>query len=127
LISSAIVGVIAQRLVRRLCKKCKKEHVPDKNERKILGISENDNVVIFVPVGCDECNNIGYKGRIAVHEILTFNRELRDLVTQNVTADVLKDAAVKLGMRTLRHNCIRLILNGVTTIEEMFNISNGDD
>lgn len=123
LISSAIVGVIAQRLVRRLCKKCKREHVLDNSERQILELRDGDNPIIYEPVGCDECNNIGYKGRIAVHEILTFNRELRDLVTQNVTSDVLRDAAVKCGMRTLKYNCMRLIFNGVTTIEEMFNIS----
>jgi type IV pilus assembly protein PilB len=123
LISSSIVGVIAQRLVRRLCSKCKRERVPSLHERTMMGLKEDEDIRVFDAVGCDGCNGGGYKGRIAVHEVLTFNRELHDMITKNATLDEIKDVAVKNGMKTLKVNCLRLIKAGVTSIEEMHSIS----
>ncbi|HEX9060015.1 MAG TPA: ATPase, T2SS/T4P/T4SS family [Clostridia bacterium] len=123
LISSSVVGVIAQRLVRRLCVKCKEEYEPDLNEREVLGINGDDQVKIYRKKGCPACNNTGYKGRIAIYEIMTVNRELRDLISKNVNSGVIKDVALKSGMRTLRDNCMRLVQDGVTTVEEMLRVT----
>jgi len=123
LLSSALVGLIAQRLVRRLCPHCKEAFQPDKNEREILGLKDDEEVTIYRAKGCDECNNTGYKGRIAVYEILTVNREIKELISKNVSSDVIKDAAIKMGMKTLRMNCTRLVKEGITTIDEMLRIA----
>jgi type IV pilus assembly protein PilB len=123
LISSAVVGVIAQRLVRRLCPKCKTEYEPDVNEKKALSLGEEENIKIYKPKGCSHCNNTGYKGRIAVYEIMTISSEERDLISKNVTSDTLKDVAIKNGMKTLRDNCSRLVKSGVTSVDEMFRVT----
>jgi type IV pilus assembly protein PilB len=118
-----VVGVIAQRLVRRLCPKCKTEYEPDVNEKKALSLGEEENIKIYKPKGCSHCNNTGYKGRIAVYEIMTISSEERDLISKNVTSDTLKDVAIKNGMKTLRDNCSRLVKSGVTSVDEMFRVT----
>jgi type IV pilus assembly protein PilB len=121
LIASSLVGVMAQRLVRRLCPKCKEGHEATESEIIGLGLEEGDTV--YTQVGCPSCNGIGYKGRIAIYEIMTINSEIKDLITKNVPSDLIKEAAVKNGMKTLRHNCIRMIKDGVTTVEELYRVA----
>jgi len=123
LLSSSLVGLIAQRLVRRLCPHCKEAVQPDMNERDILDLKEDEEITIYHAKGCDQCNNTGYKGRIAVYEILTVDREIKELISKNVSSDIIKEAAIKTGMKTLRMNCTRLVKNGVTTIDEMLRIA----
>ncbi len=123
LISSSVVGVIAQRLVRRLCPKCKTEYEPPLNERDALKFSEGEDMKVFKPKGCPDCNNTGYKGRIAIYEIMTMDSTMRDLISKNVTSDTLKEEAIGNGMKTLRENCARLVKSGVTSVEEMFRVT----
>jgi len=125
LVSSALVGIIAQRLVRKLCNECKEEYIPDVNERDTLEVV--DEINIFKPVGCSHCNNTGYKGRIAIYEIMTINRELKDLIAANANSSELKQAALANGMKTLRSNCIRLVKNGITSVEEMYRVTYSKD
>ncbi len=127
MMSSSVVGVIAQRLVRRLCKKCREKIEPDEFERNSLDLKEGEEVEIYKAVGCEECNNTGYRGRIAVYEIMTVNREIRELIAKNENADVIKEAALRNGMKTLRMNCARVVKNGVTTIDEMLRIAYSED
>jgi len=127
LMSSSVVGVLAQRLVRRLCPKCKEEAELDETARDILGLSEDEDVTIYKAKGCPECNDIGYKGRIAVYEIMEVDREIRELIAKNENSDVIKDAAIKNGMKTLRMNCTRLVKDGTTTIDEMLKIAFSKD
>ena len=127
MMSSSVVGVIAQRLVRRLCKKCRKKIEPDEYQRNVLDLKEGEEVEIYEAVGCEECNNTGYRGRIAVYEIMSINREIRDLIAKNENADVIKEAALRNGMKTLRMNCARVVKNGVTTIDEMLRIAYSED
>jgi type IV pilus assembly protein PilB len=122
LISSSIVGVVAQRLVRRLCEHCKEEYTPGINEAELLSLQNNKNARIYMPKGCPACNNTGYSGRIAVYEIMTINSEMRDMISKNANSDLLKACAVRGGMKTLRENCIRLIRSGVTSIDEMYRV-----
>ena len=123
LISSSVVGVIAQRLVRRLCPKCKEEYEPGINEKEALNLEGQEGAKIYMPKGCPACNDTGYKGRIAVYEIMNITREHRELIAKNVNSNVLKDLSVKNGMKTLRENCARLVVSGVTSVEEMMRIS----
>ena len=123
MISSSLVGVIAQRLIRRLCTKCMEEYTPNLNEKLILKIADGDEAKIKKAVGCPECNNTGYKGRIAIYEIMTFNNEMVELVSKNAPASAIKEAAIRNGMRTLRDNCSRLVLQGVSTMDELFRVT----
>ncbi len=123
LISSCIVGVIAQRLVRKLCTECREEYEPADSERAVLKIREEESIKLYKPKGCPACGNIGYKGRIAVYEIMAINSELIEMIAKNVQANTLKEAAMKNGMMTLRDNCGRLVKMGVTSIDELFRVT----
>lgn len=127
LISSSVVGVIAQRLVRRLCTKCREEYSPDPEEKKLLGMDENDSAPVYRHIGCPVCSNTGYRGRIAVYEIMTVNSELRDMITRHATVSELRAKAIDSGMSTLAVNCARLVRTGVTTIDEMLRIAHVKD
>lgn len=128
LIGASVVGVIAQRLVRRLCPKCREKYEAGEYERRVLGIKPGEaNPSLYKAVGCHVCNNSGYKGRIGVYEILTVDQDIRDIINRNGTADDMRKVAIESGMRTLRHNAARLALKGTTTIEEMMRISYAND
>ncbi|TCO79168.1 GspE/PulE family protein [Marinisporobacter balticus] len=117
LVSSSIVGVIAQRLVRRICETCKKSYMASDVEKKLLNLYED--TLIYKGSGCTYCNNTGYKGRVAVHEVMPVGKELRIQIGNNESIDTLRETAMKNGMISLRKNCIESVLNGTTTIEEL--------
>ncbi|MEN6316755.1 MAG: ATPase, T2SS/T4P/T4SS family [Clostridiaceae bacterium] len=127
MISSSLVGVIAQRLVRRLCTKCLEEYSPNAGERMVLKVAEEDDVKIKKAVGCPECNNTGYKGRIAIYEIMIVSNDMVELISRNSPANVIKESAVRNGMKTLRDNCSKLVLQGVTTMDELFRVTYAPD
>ncbi|MDE5967083.1 MAG: Flp pilus assembly complex ATPase component TadA [Lachnospiraceae bacterium] len=114
----ALVGVIAQRLVRRLCT-CKQPRLAEPSEKRILGADADDDVVIYEPVGCALCNDTGYVGRIGVYEIMPVSHSLQAVIARNATADTIEAQALKEGMITLRMGATRLVLQGVTSIYEM--------
>jgi type IV pilus assembly protein PilB len=124
LIGSAIIGVIAQRLVRKICKECKEEYVPSPSELTIL---ENLKVDVhnkfYKGKGCHVCNNTGYKGRIGVYEILPITPSIKELINQNASSDAIRDVAVKEGMLTLRASCARFVADGTTTLDELIKIA----
>ncbi len=114
----ALVGVIAQRLVRRLCT-CKQPRLAEPSEKRILGADPDDDVVIYEPVGCPLCNETGYVGRIGVYEIMPVSHSLQAVIARNATADTIEAQALKEGMITLRMGATRLVLQGITSIYEM--------
>ncbi len=122
LIGDAVVGIIAQRLVRRLCPKCKIPHEATEREKQILGVSQNENLIIYEPGGCDECNH-GYKGRVAIYEIMPITSGIRKILHQKVTADEIQEVAVREGMNTLRMAGARNVREGITSIEEMVRVA----
>uniref|UniRef100_A0A7V4DEU7 protein-secreting ATPase n=1 Tax=Candidatus Caldatribacterium californiense TaxID=1454726 RepID=A0A7V4DEU7_9BACT len=123
LIASALVGVVAQRLVRKICERCKVEfEVRGPIARELTGGKE-DHLVLFRGKGCPECNKTGYRGRIAVSEVLVMDDDLRALVLRNATEREITEKACEKGMRTLRENAIRKVLRGVTTLEEMYRVT----
>lgn len=123
LISDAIIGVIAQRLVRKLCPHCRKKRLATDEEKRILKRSAAEQTEIYEPGGCRLCSNTGYFGRTGVFEIMEVNDEIRKLIAENAPTEEMTAAAKKSGMRTLRENGIRYVLDGTTSIEEMLKAS----
>ena len=123
LISDAIIGVIAQRLVRKLCPHCRKKRFAMDKEKRILRRSLAEEVEIYESGGCKLCNNTGYFGRTGVFEIMEVNEEMRKLIADDATTEEMIAAAKKNGMHTLRENGIRYVLEGVTSIGEMLKAS----
>lgn len=123
LIADSVVGVIAQRLVRKLCPHCRKMRPASEEEKRILRQNTDREVNIYEPAGCKLCNNTGFFGRTGVFEIMEVNEEIRNLIAENGTTEELEEAAKRSGMRTLRQNGIRYVLDGTTSIEEMLKAS----
>lgn len=124
LIADSTVGIIAQRLVRRLCPACKEEYIPDAEESAILGIKPGTAPVkIFRPKGCKLCDNTGYKGRIGVYEIMELTHDLKLVIAKGGSADDIKNQALKEGMSTLRMSATRYVFEGITSITEMKKVS----
>lgn len=117
LVADALVGVIAQRLVKRLCPACKKKGRTNTKEMEILGLTEP--ISIARPQGCQFCNNTGYKGRIAVHEVMYMNEAMKSAAMHERNLDVLRKLAADNGMNTLWNSCRTLVLKGVTSIQEL--------
>ncbi|MEG2295659.1 MAG: ATPase, T2SS/T4P/T4SS family, partial [Oscillospiraceae bacterium] len=117
LIASSLVGIIAQRLVKVICKHCKKEYISSDKDMKILGVSEP--VRLYKGDGCGHCSYTGYRGRTPIFEIIPVTNEIKRLILQNSTEDDIKIAAQKTGTTFLRQNCIELVAKGTTTIEEL--------
>ena len=121
LVADALVGVIAQRLVKRLCPECKLKDKTNAKEMEMLGIPEP--MTIYRPRGCQFCNNTGYKGRIAVHEIMYMNENMRSAVVRERNLEVLRDLAKQNGMVTLWNSCRSLVEKGVTSIQELMTLN----
>ena len=121
LVADSLVGVIAQRLVKRLCPACKKRSKTTQKEMEILGIDEPVN--IFRPQGCQFCNGTGYKGRIAVHEMMYINDNMRNAIVTEKNLERLRDIAKENGMVTLWNSCKSLVFKGVTSIQELLTLN----
>ncbi len=121
LVTATLEGIIAQRLVRRTCTNCKTEYEP--TEEQLIELDLAPDIIgtkkFYYGKGCDMCNNTGYRGRTGIYEILTLDDELRDLIMNHASTAVLREAARRKGMRSLRENGLQLIYDGITTIEEV--------
>jgi type IV pilus assembly protein PilB len=130
LISSSLLGAVAQRLVRTVCPYCKAPYEPTKEEieaiKATLGDIDLSNATFYKGQGCPRCNNKGYKGRTAIHEIMLMNDEIRDLVLKKASRETIKEAARKYGMVTLREDGMRKVLRGFTTVEEVMRVTAAD-
>jgi len=119
-----IIGVVAQRLIRKLCKFCKTAYAPDEYDLRML--SNNRGIVpqkIYKAKGCTSCDNSGYKGRVALLEILKMNADLDDLLAHGATTKEIKEAAYKQGFFTLADDGIRNIIEGITSIKEVARVA----
>ena len=121
LISASLEGVLAQRLLRRVCKTCRTPYEPDKDVVNMLDVDalEIANKKFYYGKGCADCNRSGYKGRQGLFELMTINDQLRALITQKAPTLVLKQKAIESGMRPLREDGLRCIFDGHTSIEEV--------
>lgn len=118
MISSALRGVVSQRLVRKICPHCKKAYSPDEEERKLLGVESNVKVSFYKGEGCAECHHTGYSGRTGVFEILTINKKLRSLISSGAGYDQLFAAAKETDFVTLKESCRKLVEKGIISVEE---------
>jgi len=119
LIASALEGVIAQRLVRKICPHCKVEYKPSKEEIEKLGLSPDGDYTFYRGKGCEHCMGSGYKGRIAIFEVLPFDEELKKLVTRTQDATEIRNFALQRGFKTMLQDGVEKILKGITTPQEV--------
>ena len=119
ILAGNIIGIIAQRLVRRLCPHCKAEYVPSEIERRLMGITEDTGAKICRTVGCDRCNQIGYRGRLSIMEIVRFDRDMNEALARNSSVGELHALATAKGFRPLADDGIRRVLAGDTTLDEI--------
>lgn len=118
MISDSLVGIIAQRLVRRLCE-CKREKLATEDDKKKLGVPAEREIKVYEPCGCKLCNNTGYRGRIGIYEVMTITPEIKKLISNGADADAIRNAAVSDGMHTLRMSAANYVIEGVTSMAEM--------
>ena len=127
LVSSTLTGVIAQRLVRRLCDECKVACHPTEEEARLVMANEDDikkfmKLTIYKPGKCDKCNKEGYKGRIGLYEVMQVTKEIKKLIAMGAHDIQIEEAAIGAGMRTLQQSCLNHIISGYTTIEEFVRV-----
>ena len=114
-----IIGIVAQRLVRRLCRHCKQAYTPDETERRLLGVTDDKPILLYREEGCEACSFFGYKGRVAVLEVLKMTAQLDELVARGATRREMNEAANGGGFRNLAEDAIRHVLNGTTSLSEV--------
>jgi len=123
LVSSSIIGVLAQRLVRVICDKCKEKIKPTKELLKDLNLSESKGISIYHGKGCSQCKNTGYRGRIGIYELLVIDEDVKKLITSKASADEIKRKVIEKGMKTLYDDGLEKALAGVTTVEEALRVT----
>jgi type IV pilus assembly protein PilB len=123
-IAGALIGVVAQRLVRRLCGHCRRQYTPPAETLRALNMTENDAAAIpfYKAVGCDECNHTGYRGRIGIYEVMRVTDKLRRLVAARASEDQIREAAISGGMITLGEDGLSKVKQGITTAEELLRV-----
>ena len=126
LVSSSVIGILAQRLVRLLCPACKQEYTPSKELLASVIArppSGRSNLTFYKEVGCKKCKQRGYVGRTGIFELLIPNDEIKGLITKKPSATVLREAATKLGMKTLRQAGVEKVLTGITSVSELLRVT----
>ncbi len=119
LLSASLRGVIAQRLVRRICSNCKTEYDPPASIRKIVEAQTGDVPKFYRGVGCKKCRNTGYSGRIAIHELFVPDDEIAEMITERINTKKLRAKAMEKGMPPLLHDGIEKVKAGIVSIEEI--------
>lgn len=114
-----IIGIVAQRLVRRLCKHCKQAYAPDETERQLLQTSATKPILLYKEGGCEACGFLGFKGRVAVIEVLKITQELDEMIARSATLQEMREAATNAGFRDLASDAVRHVLAGVTSLAEI--------
>ncbi len=126
LVSSSLICVLAQRLVRRICPDCKEPYDPPAHQLRDLGIAEHEKTPFYKGVGCGKCFDTGYRGRTGIYELMTLNEDIREMIYGKTTAGAIKKKALELGMQTLRMDGARKVQSGVTTIAEILRVTQSD-
>lgn len=119
ILAGNIIGIIAQRLVRKLCAHCKQEDKPNELESHLLGLQEGESPTIYRAVGCDHCNQFGYKGRLAITELLKVDPGMDDLIARRASRREIFDYALQHGFQPIAEDGLRRVLDGSTTLEEV--------
>lgn len=129
LVASSLLGIIAQRLIRRVCTKCREAYTPSDVELEELGVKREQmtHAKFFKAVGCPSCSGSGYSGRTVVHELLVVEDDVRQLIIKSLDSGTIKKKATEKGMRTLREDGIQKVAQGITTIEELMRATQADE
>ena len=129
LIASALKGIISQRLMRRICPQCKEEYTPSPEELENIGVKPEEGLCFYRGKGCPNCFNTGYRGRIAVFEMLPINRSVRSMISEKRARTEIEQElrSSKAGFVSLRENAVRLVREGITTTEEITRVINEED
>ena len=123
LLGDSLVGIIAQRLVRRLCPECKESYEADEEEKRVFKVPQNEPLKLYKACGCEACGNTGYYGRIGVYEIMPISRKIKNLIASGANADEITAQAVTEGMNTLRMSASNYVKQGLTSFSEMMKIT----
>lgn len=123
LASSSIIGVLAQRLVRKICPECKEKYAPSKESLKDIGLDGNEKIDFYRGKGCPKCMNSGYKGRISIYELMLPNDKIKNAITSKASSEAIRKLAIESGMVTLLEDGIEKIKQGVTTVEEVLRVT----
>ncbi len=127
IVAPSLIGVMCQRLVRKICSHCKEKYAASTEEIKKLFTWEGKEVFFYRGKGCRYCNNTGYSGRLAIHEITFLDNEIRSLIAQAASVPEIQEAARKTGFHTMRYDGIKKMLRGLTTIEEIDRVTVAED
>lgn len=114
-----VIGIVAQRLLRRLCMVCRQPHAPSAIERRLLGLADGQAHTLYRPLGCPACEHLGYKGRMSIMELLKFDSELDELITKRASLRVMTDYVLQQGFVTIAQDGLRRVREGVTTVDEV--------
>jgi type IV pilus assembly protein PilB len=125
MVASSVLGVVAQRLVRRICDKCKQRYIPTEMEMSFAGLKSG--AYLYAGEGCENCNYTGYRGRIAIQEVLTVTPALQNLILKRAALDELRQLALQEGMISLKEDGIEKVLDGITTIKEVMRVAFRED
>ena len=117
MVNSALVGVVSQRLVRRICTNCRESYDPDEYEIELLRLEPGQK--IYRGKGCSDCNEKGYKGRIAIHEIVVMTKKMKSLIEKRASEEEMRQLAVTEGTQMLQDSARDLVLEGITTADEL--------
>ncbi len=126
MVSTSVIGIVSQRLVKRLCPSCKTAYLADEKEKEILGMEKDRELKLYKPRGCNKCIK-GYRGRIPVHEVMSMDENIRRLIDKGCSTDDIKRQAIKNGMTTLQERVACLALDGITSVEEVLRIGYSAD
>lgn len=122
LISSSLLGVLAQRLVRTLCGECKEAYQADEEQKKLFSLSANDELTLYKPVGCEHCNGKGYRGRTGIHELLVVNEKVQELIHKEVGEQAI-EKEVRKSTRSIQQDGLLKVQKGITTLEEVMRVT----
>ena len=121
MVATSLIGIVAQRLTKKLCNDCKKLTMSKEFDNELLGVDHS--IEVYEAVGCHKCNDTGYRGRTAIHEILLSTPEMMALITREAKADEIAALAREQGCKLLRDNCAELVMKGVTSVEELIRVT----
>jgi type IV pilus assembly protein PilB len=124
LVSASLIGVLAQRLVRKICPNCKEEYEPSATIRKMVEQWNGSPLKFYRGIGCKKCRNTGYVGRIAIHELFSPDDQIQEMIVQGATLKLLRTAALRVGMRSLHLDGVDKVAAGITTIDEILRVAN---
>lgn len=127
LVASCLEGVLAQRLIRTICKNCKQPVIPEKKAMDRMNMTQKDRFLVYRGKGCKECKNTGYKGRTGIYELMVINEQIRSLIIEKTGSNVIRQKAIQGGLKTLREDGWEKVKKGITTIEEVLRVTEEDE